>query len=166
MTPDEYYMSLALEQAKLAFALDEVPVGAVLVQHDKVIARAHNLVESHGDATAHAEILCIRKAAQEIVNWRLTGTTLYCTLEPCAMCAGALILSRVETLVWAAPDKRQGVHGSWTNLLDMTHPIHQLSIRSGILAEECGQLMTDFFRLRRNNGSAIRRIDSNATQKS
>lgn len=161
---DAYYMSLAQEEAKKAFVLGEVPVGALLVHDGKIIARAHNLVESLSDATAHAEMLCMRQAAQKLANWRLKGTTLYCTLEPCAMCAGALILSRVETLVWGAPDKRHGVHGSWANLLDIPHPIHQLRIRQGVLADSCGQLMVDFFKLRRINGSTIRRIDSDATQ--
>jgi tRNA(adenine34) deaminase len=146
MTADEVFMREALEEAKKGALLGEVPVGAVLVYKGEVIARAHNLVETSRDASAHAEMLCLRQGSQFFSNWRLVGTTLYCTLEPCPMCAGAMILSRLDTLVWGAPDLRHGAHGSWLNLLDVQHPIHQLTVRQGVLKEEAAFLMKDFFR--------------------
>jgi len=144
-------MREALAEAEAAFAKGEVPVGAVLVYRGEVIARAHNLVESRLDATAHAEMLCLKKGAEVLGNWRLTGATLYCTLEPCPMCAGAMIHSRLERLVWGAPDKRCGAHGSWVNLLDIGHPIHQLSVTSGVLGEQGADLMVQFFKKRRSS---------------
>jgi tRNA(adenine34) deaminase len=152
-------MREALLEAANAFAQGEVPVGAVLVLNDKVIARAHNKVEFHRDATAHAELLCLQKGAEVLQNWRLLETTLYCTLEPCPMCAGAMIHSRIKRLVWGAPDLRCGAHGSWVNLLDAEHPIHQLSVSAGILKEDCAELMRAFFKLRRlenQDGKCIR----------
>lgn len=149
MLDDKALMREALKEAEKAYSLGEVPVGAVLVYQGEVIARAHNRVESLKDATAHAEILCLRAGAQYLGQWRLLDCTLYCTLEPCALCAGGMILSRVSTLVWGAPDKRQGVDGSWTHLLEVPHPIHQLTVRRGVLAEESGELLTRFFRERR-----------------
>ncbi len=149
MQEDSRWMQEALKEAEKAYALGEVPVGAVLVYEGEVIARAHNRVESLKDATAHAEMLCIKEAARILENWRLLKSTLYCTLEPCSMCAGAMILSRVPMLVWGAPDKRHGAHGSWANLLDAPHPIHQLVVRKGILEEESAKLLTQFFRERR-----------------
>lgn len=147
---DEVFMQEALAQAKMAAVIGEVPVGAVLVMQGKIIARAHNLVEKLQDATAHAEILCIKRASEILGNWRLLGATLYCTLEPCAMCAGGMISSRVETLVWGAPDIRQGAHGSWVDLLTQPHPIHQLTVRTHVLVEESKELLTAFFRERRH----------------
>jgi tRNA(adenine34) deaminase len=152
-------MQLALREAESACAKGEVPVGAVLVYQGGMIASAHNGVEASRDPTAHAEVLCIRKGAEVLGNWRLLGTTLYCTLEPCPMCAGAMIHSRVERLVWGAPDLRCGVHGSWINLLDLVHPIHQLKVESGVCREESAALMRDFFRKRRigkENEEAVR----------
>lgn len=142
-------MGEALKQAEVAYSKGEVPIGAVLVHRGEIIARAHNLVEERRDATAHAEMLCLKMGAGLLGNWRLLGATLYCTLEPCPMCAGAMIHSRVERLVWGAPDLRCGAHGSWVNLLDVEHPIHQLEVVSGILKEECASLMRNFFKKRR-----------------
>jgi tRNA(adenine34) deaminase len=146
---DVYYMSLALEEAKKAFDEGEVPVGAVLIYRGEVIAKAYNRVESLGDATAHAEVLCIREAACSLNNWRLQEAVLYCTLEPCAMCAGAMILSRVDTLVCGAPDYRHGGHG----VLDRLHPIHQVKVRRGVLADESSRLMVEFFKQRRSQNA-------------
>jgi tRNA(adenine34) deaminase len=146
---DERFMRQALAEAEEAFAKGEVPVGAVLVAGNEVIARAHNLVESLGDATAHAELLCLREGAKVLSNWRLIDATLYCTLEPCPMCAGAMIHSRLKRLVWGAPDLRCGAHGSWVNLLDIEHPIHRLQTTSGVLSGECADLMRTFFKERR-----------------
>jgi tRNA(adenine34) deaminase len=152
MRPEESqiqtYMQEALLEAKKAFEMDEVPVGAVLVHRGEIIARAHNQVERLGDASAHAEMLCLRLGAQHLGNWRLLETTLYCTLEPCAMCAGAMILARLPALVWGAPDLRHGANGSWTNLFPH-HPIHQVAVQSGVLQEECSTLMTAFFQKKR-----------------
>lgn len=142
---DLFFMREALKEAKKAFEKDEVPVGAVLVQDGKVIARGHNQVELLQDATAHAEVLCLTSAAAALKNWRLSGTTLYCTLEPCCMCAGAVISSRVERLVFGAPDLRVGVCGSWIDLFSHEHPIHKVEIVRGILEEEAAALMREFF---------------------
>ena|SRR5690349_7602411 len=146
---DAEFMQEALVEARAAYALGEVPVGAVLVLGDEIIARAHNLVERHRDATQHAEILCLQQAAQHLDNWRLNQATLYCTLEPCPMCAGAMIHSRLHTLVWGARDKRCGAHGSWVNILDPIHPIHRVHVRTGVLESEAADLMRSFFRQRR-----------------
>lgn len=151
---DEHFMGLALEEARKAFERGEVPVGAVLVRNNEVIARGHNLVETLQDASAHAEMLCMRAGAENLSNWRLLETTLYCTLEPCAMCAGTMLLSRIEALVWGAPDLRHGAHGSWVNLLDQPHPIHKVRVRSGVLADECAELMKTFFQNRRKEHAA------------
>jgi tRNA(adenine34) deaminase len=146
---DEFFMREALKEAKLAMELDEVPVGAVIVHEGKIIAKAHNLVEKLKDASAHAEMLCIKQASLLLDNWRLKETTLYCTLEPCAMCAGAMLLSRVHTLVWGAPDLRHGAHGSWTNLLDAKHPMHAVNVRTKILEDESAALLKEFFQKKR-----------------
>ncbi|MBY0529363.1 MAG: tRNA adenosine(34) deaminase TadA [Rhabdochlamydiaceae bacterium] len=142
-------MRLAITEAEKASQAGEVPVGAVLVYQDKVIASAHNLVEQNKDASLHAEMLCLKEGARILENWRLLDTTLYCTLEPCAMCAGAMLLARVGTLVWGAPDLRHGAHGSWINVLDPSHPTHKIQVRTGVLQEECAELMRQFFRKRR-----------------
>lgn len=149
MQSDEHFMREALKEAELAFSKNEVPIGAVLVHEGEIIARGHNLVEAGCDATAHAEMLCLKIGAEVLRNWRLLGATLYCTLEPCPMCAGAMIHSRLERLVWGAPDLRCGAHGSWVNLLDTQHPIHQLKVTSGVMKEECAVLMRNFFKKRR-----------------
>jgi tRNA(adenine34) deaminase len=146
---DEYFMNEALVEAKKAFTNNEVPVGAVLVHRGEIISRAHNQVEALQDATAHAEILCIKRAASYAQNWRLKGMVLYCTLEPCSMCAGAMLLSRIDTLVWGAFDIRHGANGSWVDILGKEHPIHCLNVRKGILQQECGALIKDFFQKRR-----------------
>lgn len=142
-------MQEALGEAKIAFSKNEVPVGAILVSNGEIIARAHNLVESLQDATAHAEILCLQKGSAHLANWRLLKTTLYVTLEPCSMCVGAILLSRVSRVVWGAPDLRQGADGSWVSLLSQHHPIHNVEVERGILAQESAQLMKDFFKNKR-----------------
>ena len=146
---DEKFMRQALQQASAAFEKGEVPIGAVLVVGDEIIARAHNCVEHSCDATCHAEMRCLQQAAAILGNWRLNCATLYSTLEPCPMCAGAMIHSRLKTLVWAAPDLRCGAHGSWINILDIEHPIHRLEVRKGVLSCESAALMRLFFRMRR-----------------
>ncbi len=146
---DHIFMKLALDEAQRAYRESEVPVGAVLVHNGKVIAKAHNQMERKGDATAHAELLVIREGARHFNDWRLLGTTLYTTLEPCAMCAGAILLSRVERLVWGAPDLRHGANGSFIDLFKEDHPTHTVQITQGVLAEEASELMKAFFRQRR-----------------
>lgn len=148
-TDDERFMIEALKEAWKAFQRDEVPVGAVLVHEGRIIARGHNQVEMLNDATAHAEMLCITAGEVALSNWRLAETTLYCTMEPCSMCAGAMLLSRVPTLVWGAPDIRHGANGSWVDLFEKTHPTHAVTIRKGILSDLCAGLMRDFFQKRR-----------------
>ena len=146
---DERFMLEALKEAWKAFKSNEVPVGAVLVQNGRVIARGYNQVEMLKDATAHAEMLCITAGEGSLDNWRLSETTLYCTIEPCAMCAGAMLLSRIPVLVWGAPDIRHGANGSWINIFEKTHPMHTIEIRSGVLQEYAAQLLKDFFQKRR-----------------
>lgn len=146
---DKEFMRHALLEAQIAGEKGEVPIGAILVVNGQIIAKTHNRVESLCDATQHAEILCLQQAAQILGNWRLNNATLYCTLEPCPMCAGAMIHSRLKALVWAAPDIRCGAHGSWINILDIAHPIHQLEVRKGVLEAEASELMRVFFRKRR-----------------
>jgi tRNA(adenine34) deaminase len=148
-TEDEKFMLEALKQAWKAYQDEEVPIGAVLVHEGQVIARGSNQVEMLKDATAHAEMLCLTAGENAMENWRLLDTTLYSTVEPCAMCAGAMLLTRIKTLVWGAPDIRHGANGSWVNLFDKKHPTHQIEVRSGVLADHCAALMRDFFQERR-----------------
>ena len=151
---DVLFMKEALKEAKKAFAKEEVPVGAVLVCEHRIIARGHNQVELLQDATAHAEMLCMTAGASHLQNWRLNEMTLYCTLEPCSMCAGAMLLSRLQRLVWAAPDIRVGANGSWIDLFDKKHPIHSIEVASGVLQEEAAELMRAFFQKRRKKDAS------------
>jgi tRNA(adenine34) deaminase len=146
---DERFMLEALKEAWKAFLEGEVPVGAVLVQDGHVIARAHNQVELLQDATAHAELLCITAGEAALHNWRLADTTLYSTVEPCSMCAGALLLARVPKLVWGAPDIRHGANGSWVDLFAKQHPTHSISVSRGVLEESSAYLLKTFFQKRR-----------------
>jgi tRNA(adenine34) deaminase len=146
---DEKFMLEALKEAYKSFLAKEVPVGAVLVHKQSIIARGHNQVELLQDATAHAEMLCLTAGAVSRNNWRLSETTLYCTIEPCAMCAGAMLLSRVPTLVWGAPDIRHGANGSWIDLFEKPHPTHTMNIRRGVWAKYCALLMREFFQQQR-----------------
>ncbi len=150
---DEQFMRAALEEAKKAFALEEVPVGSVAVQEGKIIARAFNQVESLQDASAHAELLCLKEAARFLGRWRLFDVTLYTTLEPCCMCAGALFSFRIQRLVWGALDIRQGADGSFVSLFSQKHPIHEFPITRGVLSESSSQLMKTFFQKRRSESS-------------
>ncbi len=143
------YMRLALEEARQAAAEGEIPVGAVLVREGEVIARAHNRREADGDPTAHAEMLCLRQAARRLGDWRLRGCTLYVTLEPCPMCAGAMVMSQLERCVYGAADARQGCCGSVYDLPGDPALGGNTSWQAGPLARECGELMSDFFTKRR-----------------
>jgi tRNA(adenine34) deaminase len=147
---DAFFMNEAIKEARKAYREKEVPIGAVLVWNNKIIARCHNQVELLQDATAHAEMLCIGAGAGALANWRLLKATLYCTIEPCTMCAGAMFLSRIKRLVWGAPDPRHGANGSLVDVFALPHPTHQIELRSQVMAEECKALMQDFFRERRN----------------
>lgn len=120
-----------------------------MVQDQKIIARAHNQMEELKDPSAHAEVLAIRSGAQALGDWRLLETTLYTTLEPCLMCAGALLLSRVGRVVWGAPDLRHGAHGSYINVFESRHPTHTLLIEGGLLKEKSATLMKEFFKIQR-----------------
>ncbi|WP_078378418.1 tRNA adenosine(34) deaminase TadA [Sutcliffiella halmapala] len=145
-TTDEMFMIQAIEEAKKAEALAEVPIGAVLVKDGAVIARGHNLRETTQRSITHAEILVIDEACEKLGTWRLEDTTLYVTLEPCPMCAGAIILSRVQRVVYGAKDPKAGCAGTLMNLLDDSRFNHQTEVESGVLEEECGALLTDFFK--------------------
>ena len=144
MVDEQAYMRAALEQARLAQALGEVPVGAVLVQDGAIIARAHNRVESLKDPTAHAEILALREGARVLGTWRLTGCALYVTLEPCAMCAGAAVSARLSRLVFGAHEEKTGCCGSVLDLTDAMF-LHTVACCGGLLEEECAALLSAFF---------------------
>jgi tRNA(adenine34) deaminase len=144
---DEKYMLEAIDEAKKAEQLHEVPIGAVIVIDDQIIARAHNLRETRQNAVAHAELLAIERACEELGTWRLERATLYVTLEPCPMCAGAIIMSRIEKVVFGASDPKGGCAGTFMNLLADERFNHQSEVRSGVLEKECGDLLTNFFRI-------------------
>lgn len=145
-------MRLALEEARLALLTVDVPIGAVAVLGDAVIGRGRNRREADQDPTAHAEMLALRAAAQVIGHWRLNEVTLYCTLEPCTMCAGAMVLARLSRLVYAAPDPKAGMGGSLLNLLDYPPLNHAVTVERGLLADEAGELIREFFRGLRAQG--------------
>jgi tRNA(adenine34) deaminase len=149
MTPDEHYLQLAIEQARLAFEAGEVPVGAVVVQGGKVIGAGRNSVLQWNDPTAHAEIVALREAARVLSNYRLTGCELFTTLEPCAMCAGAIIHARISRLIYGAADPKAGAAGSVLEVINHPQLNHQMQVTPGILAEECGEMLRSFFRERR-----------------
>lgn len=147
----EKWMRLALSEASLAEAKGEVPIGAVIVINDRVIAKAHNIREKSNRAIAHAELLAIDQANMEIGKWRLEDATLYVTLEPCSMCSGAIILSRIKTVVYGAKDPKAGCSGSLMNLLTDSRFNHQPELITGILEKECGSKLSNFFKILREN---------------
>lgn len=145
---DEFWMRIALEEARIAAAAGEIPVGAVLVRGDEEIARAHNLRETDRVATAHAELLAIEAGCRVLGGWRLSGCTLYVTLEPCPMCGGAIVNARLPRLVYAAKDPRAGVYGSLLNL--NAYPLnHRVAVTHGVCADEALALLREFFARRR-----------------
>jgi tRNA(adenine34) deaminase len=146
MTQDEKYMRAALKQAKKAYALDEVPIGCVIVQNGKIIARGYNRRNTDKNATAHAEIAAIRKASKKTGDWRLEDCTMYVTLEPCQMCAGAIVQARLKRVVIATMNPKAGCAGSILNLLQMEAFNHQVEITRGVLEETCSVMLSDFFR--------------------
>jgi tRNA(adenine34) deaminase len=141
----EKFMRLALKEAKKAAKKKEVPIGAVVVKNGKVIAKAHNLREKTNKATGHAELLAIEKANKKLKSWRLDSCVLYVTIEPCPMCAGAIIQSRVQKLVYGAQDLKSGTHQSVVNLFEKSFN-HKVDVEYGIMEEECGEIITSFFR--------------------
>ena len=149
MIADHEAMQAALAEARLAAEAGEVPIGAVVVSEGAIIARGQNRVLRDLDPTAHAEIVALRAAAEAIGNYRLTGCTLYVTLEPCAMCAGAMIHARLDRLVFAAADPKAGAAGSVLSVLNHPQLNHQMQVEQGILAEEASELLRNFFRERR-----------------
>jgi tRNA(adenine34) deaminase len=143
---DKAAMEAALAEARLAATAGDVPVGAVVVDaNGRVVAAARNRREADGDPTAHAEILALREASRTLGGWRLDGHTLYVTLEPCAMCAAACVLSRLDAVVWGAPDPKAGFAGSLANLLEDPRLNHRVGARGGLLAEACGAVIAEFF---------------------
>lgn len=143
---EENYMKQALKEAKKAYDKEEIPVGAVIVKDGKIIARAHNLKETKQDTINHAEILVIKKASKKLNSWRLTDCEMYVTLEPCSMCAGALIQSRIKKVYIGAMDYKTGACGSILNLLKDYPCNHRVDIQTGIMQEECEQVLKSFFK--------------------
>jgi tRNA(adenine34) deaminase len=150
--PDEHFMRLALREAEAAGAEDEVPIGAVIVHAGRVIAAAHNQREQLHDPTAHAEMIAITQAAGVLGDWRLEGCTLYVTLEPCPMCAGAIVLARVPRVVYGAADPKAGAAQSLYQLLSDSRLNHRAEVTSSVLAQECGAILTRFFEQKRREG--------------
>ncbi|BDG61956.1 tRNA adenosine(34) deaminase TadA [Caldinitratiruptor microaerophilus] len=150
MDEHERFMAEALKEARVAARLGEVPVGAVVVRDGEIVARAHNLRETRNDATAHAEILAIRQAGERLGSWRLVGCTLYVTVEPCPMCAGALVQARVDHLVYGASDPKAWADRNLLEIVQNPGLNHRLRVTGGVLAEEAAAIMRSFFRSRRS----------------
>lgn len=148
---DIKYMKIALKEAEKAAVLDEVPVGAVIVKNNKILAKAHNLREKSNDPTSHAEINAIRKACKKLKSWRLEGATIYVTVEPCAMCAGTILWSRIARVVYGAKDLKGGALGTTFNLYEIKNLNHYPEITSGVLEKECGNTISNYFKAKRNN---------------
>lgn len=146
MTQDEKYMREALKQAKKAYELGEVPIGCVIVYQDKIIGRGYNRRNTDKNTLAHAEITAINKASKKMGDWRLEGCTLYVTLEPCQMCAGAIVQARITEVVLGSMNPKAGCGGSILNILEMPEFNHQVQVKRGVLAEECTHMLTTFFK--------------------
>ena len=149
MNEDEKWMQIAISEANLAKSKDEIPVGAVLIQNNELIAQAHNQPISHNDPTAHAEIQVLRIAAKQQSNYRLVGSTIYVTLEPCTMCLGAMMHARIKRIVFGASDPKTGVCGSCANLTSEAFFNHRIAVLGGILENESKAILQSFFKLRR-----------------
>ena len=149
MATDSEFLSAAIDEARAAEAEGEVPVGAVVVRDGQILATGRNRVITDSDPTAHAEIVALRAAGVVLGNYRLEGCDLYCTLEPCAMCAGAILHARIRRLVYAASDPKAGACGSVLSVMNHPQLNHKVEVASGLLAEECGAMLTSFFRSRR-----------------
>jgi len=155
MKNDNYYMGLALEEAQKAYCMGEIPIGAVLVIDGEVVAKAHNLRETCHDATAHAEVIVIQETCRKLSRWRLTGATLYVTIEPCPMCAGALVNSRVDRLVYGSADYKAGAVESLFNVVQNEALNHRMAVTAGVRGDECSAIMKAFFRERRKKKTTI-----------
>lgn len=145
-----YFMKRALIEAETAYEMGEVPIGCIIVKNGKIIASAYNLKEEYKDATAHAEILAIQEASLNLEAWRLSGCTMYVTIEPCAMCAGAIVNSRIDKLVIGSMDEKAGACGSVLNIVENDKLNHKVEVISGVLEEECSNMMKNFFKNLRN----------------
>ncbi|MGA2172118.1 MAG: tRNA adenosine(34) deaminase TadA [Sedimentisphaerales bacterium] len=146
---DEQYMRIAIDQAKIAEENGDVPIGAVIVHNNQIIAKAYNQREQLQDPTAHAEIVALTQAAAALENWHLNGCTMYVTLEPCCMCAGALVLARIDRLVYGCDDPKTGAVKSLYNIVQDSRLNHRVEVTSGVLADECSNLLQQFFLKRR-----------------
>jgi len=147
---DENYMKVAIEQAQVAAENGDVPIGAVIVHNGQIIGKAYNQREQLQDPTAHAEIIALTQAAAALESWRLEGCTMYVTLEPCPMCAGALVLARIDRLVYGCDDPKTGAVKSLYNIVTDGRLNHRIEVASGVMADECSKLLQDFFQKRRN----------------
>ncbi|MGN0301763.1 MAG: tRNA adenosine(34) deaminase TadA [Anaerotardibacter sp.] len=159
---DIAFINEAIAEAKKAEALNEVPIGAVVVYDGKIIARAYNRRETDKDPAGHAEFLAMKKAAEYLDTWRLTGCTVYVTLEPCIMCSGLMHQSRIDRCVYGAPDPKAGALGTLYSVHEDTRLNHNFEVTSGILAEECGQLLSNFFSRRRQERKAQKLLEKNS----
>ncbi|MGX7059341.1 tRNA adenosine(34) deaminase TadA [Vagococcus humatus] len=157
----DYFMQQAIAEAKKAYQLGEVPIGAVVVYQKNIISRGYNLRESTQDATTHAEMTAIKAACQSVESWRLEECQLFVTLEPCAMCSGAILLSRIEEVYYGAKDPKGGTVGSFMNLLEDDRMNHQAYVETGIREEECGLLLTNFFKELRQKKKEAKKAKNN-----
>jgi tRNA(adenine34) deaminase len=155
MKNHEHYMREALKEAVKAFENDEVPVGAIIVHKGEIIGRAHNQIKMLKDPTAHAEIIAITQAANFLQNERLTDCIMYSTLEPCSMCAGAMVLSRIKNLIYAAKDPKTGAHDSVFRILNNKRLNHKIKVRAGLLKDEAASLMKEFFKIKRKQSCKL-----------
>ncbi|MDP4461499.1 tRNA adenosine(34) deaminase TadA [Staphylococcus hyicus] len=162
MRSHEFYMSVAIEAAREAEKLGEVPIGAVVVKDDEIIATAHNLRETSQLPMAHAEHLAIERAAQKLKTWRLEGCTLYVTLEPCVMCSGTIVMSRIDTVVYGAKDPKGGCSGSLMNLVQDSRMNHRVNLITGVLEYSCGELLRQFFKRLRENKKRTNKLKYNS----
>ena len=160
MLTDQFYMKIAIEEAKKAANIGEVPIGAIIVRDGEVISRAHNLRESTQNPTAHAEHIAIQKASQYLKSWRLEGCKLYITLEPCVMCSGSIVMSRIPEVIYGAKDPKGGCAGSLMDLLQESRFNHRANVKTGILEEECSGLLKAFFKEIRQKKKIIRTEDN------
>ena len=154
---DERWMEAAMDLASRAEGMGEVPVGAVIVREGRIVAEGHNLTHTKQDPSAHAEMIAVRRAAEATGHWRLLDCTLYVTLEPCTMCAGAIVLSRIPRLVFGAHDPKAGMCGSLENLVQDPRLNHRVELTAGVCGDACGAMLSDFFRARRAAARAARR---------
>lgn len=162
MEEHEYYMEVALQEARLAYDKGEVPIGAVIVREGQILAQGHNLREVTHQATGHAEMIAITRANEALGAWRLEGATLYVTLEPCPMCAGAIIMSRIARVVYGASDQKAGCAGTLMNLLTDERFNHQAEVIAGVREPECAQLLQEFFKSLRERNKMRKQQDKNA----